>query len=219
MATMALGLASAGMGLLGGLFGNSAQKKLLQTENETMQFGLGKMKSLLPQAEGDLGQAANFWGPLLNGNRNAQMSAVGPEVSNISSQYQAARKAAAEFSGRGGGRMAGLQSSRFQQVGATTNLLNSLKPKAAEGMTDIGKILAQLGIDAGHLGDSMTGPIQGGINAQNQQQGQLGEGIGKILGTLLTGSKGGGGGYSGGPSKSEVSSFVGSGGMGDAYNE
>lgn len=200
-----MGAISAGTSLLGGMFGNGAQKDLLKTQNETMKFGLGKMKTLLPQAEGDLGQAENYWGNLLNGNRNAQMSAVGPEVSNISSQYQAGRKAAAEFSGRGGGRMAKLQSSRFDQVGAVTNLLNSQKGKAAGEMTNIASILGQLGLNAGQLGQSAASGVQTSIDANNKQQEGLGQGIGSILAMLMSKKKGSDGGWGGPTSGADLS--------------
>lgn len=136
-------------------------------------------KSDLGTGEKMLQAPANFWQTLLSGDRTAMTSTLAPEISTVSSQYQAARKAASEFSPRGGGRTSDLSESRFKEGGDIQKLFEQGRVTAADKVTDISKIYSALGLSetgtaagaAGTQGQVATA-ARGQSMQQAQQQGQ-----------------------------------------------
>jgi len=143
--------------------------------------------------KGDINLGADFWKKILTGDRSAAMSALSPEIGTISSQYQGARKAAAEFSGRSGGRAADLQTSPTDEAGKIENLMNTIGPEAAQQTTDICKFLASLGIQNENIFAGMQGNALASIQTQKQiadqvkqaQNQQAMSAAGQMLATLM----------------------------------
>jgi len=109
-----------------------------EVETQAGEWGLGEAKRLLPKGEESIEQALSYYLPLLSGDRQAMMEAMGPEVNQIVSQYDTGRRAAAEFTPRGGGRTTALAELPFRKAGAITSLLQGARPGAAKAVSDIG---------------------------------------------------------------------------------
>jgi hypothetical protein len=117
---------------------------LTKVQTEATKFGLEGAKGLLPAAEADLGKAGQYYAGLLGGDRQKMMEAVGPEVNTILSQYDTAKRAAAEFSPRGGGRTQTLAELPFKESASITDLLQKVRPQAAAGAESVGAKEASL---------------------------------------------------------------------------
>lgn len=131
----------------------------------------------------------DFWTKIASGDRTTAMSALTPEIGTISSQYQGARKAASEFAGRGGGRAAGLEESRFKEGSDVQGLLSKLRTTGMDKLTGISGILQQLGLaksaESVDLLGMATSAQTGKAQMAAQSQGQIGQGVGQILGALM----------------------------------
>ncbi|MBZ5513894.1 MAG: hypothetical protein LAN62_03435 [Acidobacteriia bacterium] len=162
--------------------GLTAESELAKTETEAQKFGTEAAKGLLPQAEGALGKAGQYYSGLLGGDRQKMLEAVGPEVNTILSQYDTAKRAASEFTPRGGGRTAELAELPFKYSGEITSLLQGVRPKAAAGME-------RLGAEYGSLASSLLARDTGAGNALlNYALGLRGQNI--DVGTQIGGSLG-----------------------------
>jgi hypothetical protein len=176
-----------------GLFGNSgqssAQKNLTNIESSTAQLGENLASTTLPAATSALQGPLNFFQALLSGDRKTIMSALSPEISTLSSQYNTGRQTAEEFAPRGGGRAAALQSLPFEESGQIENLVQGAQTEGATGVTQIAQLMGELGL--GELGAS-TGAatsanqaIQSSVENQQQQQAATGTAIGSLIGLLV----------------------------------
>lgn len=141
-----------------------------------------------------LEQPINYFSKLLSGDRQSMLSAVAPEVNSIVGQYDTAKRAAAQFSPRGGGRIQQLENLPYQQQGQITGLLEQVRPEAAQALTKISGMLQQLGIDESALGASEIRSASAEKDYQEQQRWQHGWGIAKLLlgigGSLIPGKAG-----------------------------
>jgi hypothetical protein len=163
----------------------SAQSDLAKTESEAQKFGTSSAQQLLPQATASLGATERYYAPLLSGNRQSMLEAVAPEANTIISQYDTAKRAAAEFAPRGGGRTTTLAELPFSESGAITNLLNQVRPNAAGATADIGKTYGAL---ASSLLSRNTGAASSLLNYSLASRGQsygMAEQMGGSIGSLL----------------------------------
>ena len=168
--------------------------KLAGVQAEAGEWGLGQAKRLLPEAEADIQKALGSYLPLLTGDRQAKIEGLGPEVNQISAQYDTARRAAAEFTPRGGGRTAALAEVPFRKAGAITSLLQKVRPEAAGKVTDIGQLLASIGLTAMPRGEGgAAASLLSTLTAERGQTmklwGDIGVGAGEILAKVLLGQK------------------------------
>ena len=166
--------------------------KLAGVQAEAGEWGLGQAKELLPEARADIQKALSYYLPLLSGDRQAMMEAMGPEVNQIVSQYDTGRRAAAEFTPRGGGRTTALAELPFRKAGDITNLLQRTRPEAAGKVTDIGQLLASIGLGTMPRGEggaaaSLLSSLTAERGQTMQMWGDIGVGAGKILAQVLLG--------------------------------
>lgn len=176
--------------------GPSSQEKALQSaEAKASQFGLSQAETTLPQATSVLQQPLKFFQALLTGDRQAIMSAIQPSVDTLTSQYETGKRANQEFAPRGGGATAANQQTPFAEAKDISSLVFGAEQQGAQGVADIGSMLANLGTS--ELGAGMSGASAGASLAENQrqfntqtqqqQQQAVGGAIGSLLGLLMTG--------------------------------
>lgn len=108
------------------------------------EYGYGQGTRFMGRAEQSLDPVLGFYRMLL-GDREAAMEAMGPEISTIVSQYDAARKAAAEFAPRGGGKTQVLAESPFREAGDIARLIQTARQGAVTGLERLGGTYGQLG--------------------------------------------------------------------------
>jgi len=98
-----------------------------------------------------LGQPLSYYQGLL-GNRQEALTAAAPEISSIQGQFNTAAKAVSEFSPRGGGRTAASAELPFAKQAAVQDVITKQRPEAAKGISEIGKLLADLGLSQEQMG-------------------------------------------------------------------
>ncbi len=151
-----------------------------------------------------LGKPLSYYEGLL-GNRQEALTAAAPEVSTIQGQFDTAARAVAEFSPRGGGRVSRSADLPFTKQAAVQDVLTKQRPAAAQGITQIGQLLSQLGLSQEQVGEMLSqlgiseqqlganelesaiGTRMGQTAQKNQLLGDLGQGIGTLLGSIFFG--------------------------------
>lgn len=142
---------------------------LIQAQAKSADFARGQAAIDLPKARETLGSSLDFWNTILKGDRNAAMSLVGPTADQQAGQTAAANRNLSEFAPRGGRRTLMLGESPINTITDLNRNLLSLRAGAADKTTNIGQILAQLGLGETSAGTTAGGSaIQGGLG-----QGQL----------------------------------------------
>ncbi len=197
---------------LGGAFEKGAPKA-----STSGDFNLDGLMKQLQQSAGDLGttgealgsQGSQTLAPILDyfqklagGNPTALMEATAPERGRVIDQYDTARKAIGEFGPRGGGTNAALAGSRVSEASDLSNITANARTNAVNQGAQIGETLSGLGLSAEQLKNADLGTIVSAILNQQSldltRRGQnvgaasgLAEGLGTLLGLVLT--RGGGG--------------------------
>lgn len=168
------------------LFGRkSGQAQQLYLADVLAQLGIGNLSA----GAQTLQQPLNYYSGILSGDRQQALETVAPEVNTILGQYDTAKKAVSEYAPRGGGTATTMANAPYALSGQITNLLNTVRPQAAQATTGIGQFLDT-------LGTTQTGQSEGLINAnvlaqlaktgqQSQYAGLLGGALGGILPSLL----------------------------------
>jgi hypothetical protein len=178
---------------------------LIQAQADTANFNRQQAAIDLPKARATLGSSLDFWNTILKGDRSQVMSMIGPSADQQAGQTAAANKSLSEFAPRGGRRTLMLGD---QPIAAMTdlnrNILN-LRAGAPDKQTQIGQILAQLGMgETGAATQAGNSAISGAVDqaklandsaaASGKTWGTVGSSIGQIL--LLMKGLGGSGGSS-----------------------
>jgi hypothetical protein len=144
---------------------------------------------LLREGASTSAPAKNFFSSIL-GNREQALSAMAPEVSTIVDQYDAAKKTAAEFSPRGGGRATLNNELPFREAGKIGSLVAGARGNAATQLNQTGLAERQLG--AGLTSTGLQGIISGARLGQGQQEfgaqqwSKIGAGLGNSLSALIS---------------------------------
>lgn len=191
---------------IGGAFGLLGAKKsadaskaqaatmspLIQAQADTANFNRQQAAIDLPKARETLGSSLDFWNTILKGDRNAAMSLIGPTSDQQASQTAAANRNLSEFAPRGGRRTLMLGASPINTVTDANRNFLSLRASAPDKMTNIGQILAQMGLGETSAGTAAGGSaISGALGAAdlaNQNAAMTAEGyrtFGKSLGQML----------------------------------
>lgn len=148
----------------------------------------------------DFGPSMQYWQNILSGNKAEMESSIAPEKEGILDRYRAARKKIAQTGQRGGGTNEAVAQSEFSQAGDTAKLLQQLRPQAAAASGQEAGQIAGLGLQESGLGLQQTFAALDAIltqRGQNVQQGdatmqmlgQLGQGLGSVIGGFLAGKK------------------------------
>ncbi len=143
----------------------------------TARTGEGVLKAGLPamsQALQGLAAPEQYYRSLLGGDKAAMESAVAPETSSILDQYRGKRSQMAKLGPRSGGTGEAIAGSQFGQIGDVSKVLQSVRPQAAKGATDVAGARAGIGQGIGQMGAQLA---QLGL-------GESGQGLQQLLGAL-----------------------------------
>lgn len=175
----AIPLVAAGLGGAFGLIGASKQAKAVKQQADTMaplinaqaqgaNFAREQAAIDLPKARETLGSSLDFWNTILKGDRNATMSLLGPTADQQAQQTEATNRNLSEFAPRGGRRTLMLGDQPIQTVTDMNRNVLSLRSSAVDKSTNIGQILAQLGLGETNAGTTAGGSaISGAMGAAN----------------------------------------------------
>jgi hypothetical protein len=148
-----------------------------------------------------VGQAMDFWGNILSGNRGAMAQALSPEIQSATSGFEQQRRALDQFAPMGGGRAAQGAALPYREAGQISNLIATLRPQAAQQQ-------GQLGLNEQQLGGNMMQTILQALLGRRGQNVQmdianrqaLTSGLESLMGDITRGYIAGmGGGRQGGP--------------------
>lgn len=118
-----------------------------------------------------VGQALNYYGTLLGGNRAAIRQAVSPELQDIGEAYKGSANQIGRSYLAGGQRDQALAENARGQAGQVSRLLGSVRPMAAQGVGQLGLGAAQVGQQQQYIAGLLNqGLLQSGF--QNRLLGQ-----------------------------------------------
>jgi len=158
-AGLGAGIARAGIGLGGSLLASKlaggnppGYGNALNLSGQAQQQGMNLSNQLAPQGQNLLSLAGqtynpviNYWSNLLNNNRGAMTSALGPDISRIGQGFQTAAQTSANLNPRTGPSAAFLSQLPFQQQAAVTQLMQGMRPLAAQQMLQAGQAAGATG--------------------------------------------------------------------------
>lgn len=113
------------------------------------------------QGVADLNKAGDFYSSILGGDRAKIGQVLSPEISTIQGQVSQHNKTLSEFGNRSGGTNAGVQAGETAGMTGIQNLINSLLPASASGLTQVGSTLGGLGLSAVNIGSNAAATISG----------------------------------------------------------
>lgn len=171
------------MSFILGKIGGSSNK----TDRKEQLGGWGDLQSVFDWANpfgqktaqsgvNDLNKAGDFYSSILGGDRAKIGQVLAPEISNIQGQVSQHSKTLSEFGNRSGGTNAGIQAGETAGSTQIQQLIDSLLPGAASGLTQVGSTLGGLGLSAVNMGSNAAATISGqagadrGLAAQEQQK-------------------------------------------------
>lgn len=117
-------------------------------------------RNRIEEGQQTLNPAESYFRRLLSGDQNELMSAVAPEIDNISSNFAAVRRMIADQP-RGGGKTSVLAQLPVQQAQSVSNLISGARRQAPEGLQAIsnartGAGIAQMGQGLNAAGTSAS---------------------------------------------------------------
>lgn len=178
------------MSFLGNLFGagpNSTQ----QNANTQLQTNASNAGNTGMGFLGNAGKAfeapTSYYSSILSGNPADIAGALSPQISQLNTGFNNARRQVDQFAPMGGGRSSTLANAPFQQASAITNLISQARANAAQGLTGIAG--TEGGLGANLLGVSNTGAAElGNLSTQQQQfQYQQNQLTGQAIGRMIAG--------------------------------
>lgn len=186
----------AGAGLIGNaIFGGAsaknakAQDALASELAATAAWGRTAAQTDLPAAKSLLQLPISYYQKLLSGDDSTLMEAVGPDVSTVSSQYQAARRAASEFAPRSGGRAQSLEETRYKEMADIQNLIRRARTGAPDALTQLAQILSNIGLSEMSGSNAALGGAGNLVSTARSQnmakEEELGKGFADLISALL----------------------------------
>lgn len=136
------------------------------SQQYAFDYSLPQGQKLLGEAESTLQGPLNYYNSLLGGNRQEMLAAEAPEIENIANQANQQKQNISKFTPQGGGQTALLSELPFQTSAAETNLLNTVRPQAAQALTNISA--QQAGMSGMITGEGIS-ESQNALNAINTQ--------------------------------------------------
>lgn len=139
----------------------------------------------------------DYFKKLLGNDPAALMEATKPERGRVMDQYDAARNSISNFAPRGGGSNAAVAGSYQQEAQQLGDVTSTAKREASAQAGQLGATITGLGLTADQLASADLNTVinaalaRKGIDVQQRGQnmaaiGDLGQGLGTLLGTYLT---------------------------------
>lgn len=158
---------------------------LIQQQTAASQYAMGQAQPLLGRASSAIEGPLSFWTTLLNGDRGAMSSLLGPELDGISERDSVARRAISQFGPRGSG-----MSARLGELGEgtardiNTAFLN-LRPQAADQVGNLAQLLFGVGTNLFNASTGTSGntlqSLLGRESANQQDRALRQQGNGNIF--------------------------------------
>lgn len=160
----------------------NAQAQTGQQQSQAGQGILGQGVAGLGKSNTDLQPAIDYFSKLLGGDTSTVQSALGPQLDQISQQFNQVRQMTSDLA-RGGGKASAESQQPFSQIQQISNLISGARSSAATGLNTavgteagIDSTLGQLGLGESQLGfQSLQSAIQAlesfkGLNIQQNGQ-------------------------------------------------
>jgi hypothetical protein len=170
------------------------------TSLQTGGSSVGTGQAQQAQGVSSVRPSLNYYSALLSGDPTATAAAIAPTTSGIMAQYDTAQKNITDNTARGGQRSGNIAANQTARAGAVGSVIQNVQPAAAAAEGQLGLGLASAGTAEQQTGQSsLAATIQGLLGMRGQDIGyteneqQLNQGFGQILGSLLGGSSTGGG--------------------------
>lgn len=160
----ALSGGSGGVPNVGNLLDESA-KSIAQGRNIATSLE-PRAKSLLGLSEESYGPVSRYYGDILSGNRGKVFASMQPDIARINEGYDANLNAVSNLLPRGGGRSAFFTEAPYRRTSDITSLLQTARPKAAEGLLNLGQT-------TGGQASNLFGNISGLLGGSQQGTGNL----------------------------------------------
>ena len=109
----------------------------------------------------DLSKAGDFYSSLLSGDRSKIAGVLSPEISTIQGQTNQRALTQSQFGNRSGGTNASIQAGTSDFMTKVQNLISSLLPASAQGLTQVGSALGSLGMQAVNTAAGAASTISG----------------------------------------------------------
>ena len=169
----------AGIGGIAGLFGGgkSEEEKLAE---QNMKAQINRSNQFWQQAQGQQNVASNYFAPIAGGSRQAAMEAVAPEVQGATQRMDAGRRSLLNLSSRSGG--AAAQVDPYAKAGVATNILEKVRPGAAQSMADMARTTGGWAQQQGGAVGDMMDYAQKAAQNQRQQGAAAYQSLGNVMG-------------------------------------
>jgi hypothetical protein len=123
-------------GGIAGLFGGGeSPEERLAKQQQLKQ--MERANQFWQRAQGQMGKAESYFAPIAGGSRQAAFEAVAPEVAGAAKRMEAGRQSLLNLSSRSGGAAAMMDP--YAKAGIATNILQKVRPMAAQSMMDMAK--------------------------------------------------------------------------------
>lgn len=165
------------------------QQPLIDQQLALTRLGQLYGERWMKSGETNLDLVQEYFRPLVSGDRSASMQALAPEINALTEQSRGSVAAQRGLFPRGGQGAAQAAQIPTQVQGNINNLLFSSRPRAAQGLMNLGGIQADLGMGAiGKSAGLSNNLLNYGLNAQQQMFGQgasIGQGISSLFGPMM----------------------------------
>lgn len=189
---------------MGGL--DEQTQQLLKGNVERMR---GQGAQMQQQGAEALSPVLAYFKQLMSGDPAAMLQATQPERGKVIDQYDAARKSIAQFAPRGGGQGAAIAGSYVQQAQQLSDITSTARQGAVTGLAQLGPQLQALGLSADQVASMDLSTLINAVLARESMGitkrgqtfgmwGDIGTGVGSLLGQWLGRGGGGSGGGGGG---------------------
>lgn len=173
--------------------------KLLKEHSTKMGAEAGNLEG---QGSEALAPVMDYFKKLLSGDPAMMMEATRPERGRVIDQYDTARKAVTSFAPRGGGQTSAVAGSFLQEAQQLGDVTSTARREAVGQAGQLGATLKGLGLSADDLATKDLNSIISSVLANKQLDltkrgqnmamvGELGQGLGSLLGMYLTRGQGG----------------------------
>jgi len=150
----------AGVGAVAGaLTGGESEEERFAKQQQLRQ--IERSNQFWQQAQGQMNKAQNYFAPIAGGSRQAAMEAVAPEVQGATQRMESGRRSLLNLSSRSGG--AAAQIDPYAKGAVATNLLQKVRPMAAQSMLDMSRT-------TGGWAQQQGGAVQDYMNQMNKNK-------------------------------------------------
>jgi len=182
--------------------GLESSRRAMETADQVRGTGM----NFLNRFSSTLGAPTNYFQSLLSGNQATTTAALAPDINRIQAQTRGATQAASTLTPRGAGRSSVLFNLPQQAASEVSGLFNTVRPQAAQGLTQIAGMQGDVGSNLMNTGTGLMGaaasfmpgnvssiPTTGALGAQatqanilREQEERAGAGTASLASSIFT---------------------------------